>query len=743
MLGKIISHYEIIELLGHGGMGVVYKALDSRLQRAVAIKMLPSEFASDEIRKKRLMVEARAASALSHPNICTVYEIGEAEGNLFLVMEFLKGHTLSKEIAGRPVELHRALDIAIQIVQALEKAHQHNIIHRDIKPSNIYLTEDCLVKLLDFGLARVVKEMEPDMISKADTATRLTEPGNVAGTVNYMSPEQISGAGGDARSDIFSCGAVLYEMLTGKTPFRGATLFEIASSILRDQPTPVAHFNSNVSPAFERVIDKCIVKNRDLRYRSMADLLADLKLLREGPKLEQDAKPAIAVLYFENLSSNKSDEYFRDGMTEDVITELSKIRNLRVFPRSAILEYRDKPITAPKIAQQLNATHVLTGSVRRSGNRFRITTQLVAGSTGQSIWGERYDRQLQDILDIQDEIARMIASALRIALSPHEERAIAHKPTENTQAYDYYLRGRGYARRCTQPDLEFAIEMYEHAIALDPNFALANAGLANVCGMFYDWHGQDVRWIKRGEAAAKKALTLNPELPEALAALARILWSQHTDYNSVIRYALRAIEQKPETEGAYWTLGQAYFSTDQMEEAAAVAKQAIEATGDDYNVYIPYILALERLGRTYEAHVFKEQQILILKNQVEWVPEDVRARILLAVHHARGGEAEAAIAEVQKAVSLRPDDSAILYNAACVCGILGRKEEALNLLKKAGTAGLSKWDWVRLDPDLACLQHDPEFQSLVREGIDRIKKRAEPDTFSVEGLPDIRGERFH
>lgn len=723
MRGKTISHYEIIDTLGRGGMGVVYKAMDTRLRRPVAIKMLPTEFASDEIRKKRLIAEARAASALSHPNICTVYEIGEEEGNLFLVIEYLKGHTLAKEIAGRPVDLHRALEFAIQIVQALEKAHQHNVIHRDIKPSNIFLTEDGLVKLLDFGLARVVKELEPDMLTRASTAARLTAAGNIAGTVNYMSPEQISGADVDARSDIFSCGVVLYEMLTGKMPFQGTTLFEVASSILRDQPTPVTQLNPNTSPAFEGIIEKCIVKNRDQRYRSMAELLADLKKLRDGPKAVQDAKPAIAVLYFENLKGDKADEYFRDGMTEDVITELCKIKDLRVFPRSAILEYRDKAVTAPQIAVQLNATHVLTGSVRRSGNRFRITTQLVVGLTGQLIWGERYDRQIQDVFDTQDEIARMIASALRITLSPHEERAIAHKPTENTQAYDYYLRGRSFARRCTQPDLEFAIEMYEHAIALDPNFALASAGVANVCGMFYDWHGQDVRWIEKGETAAKKALTLHPELPEALAALARILWSQHIDYDSVIRYALRAIEQKPDTEGAYWTLGQAYVSTNRLEEAAGIAKRAIEATGDDYNVYIPYISALERLGRKEEAQPFREQQILILNQQVEWVPEDVRARILLAVYHAELGQGEQAVTEVQKAVGLRPNDSAILYNAACVFGIVGRKQEALELLKKAGAAGLSKWDWVREDPDLTCLYDDPEFQRLVAEGIERIKKR--------------------
>jgi len=721
MLGQTIAQYEIVEILGRGGMGVVYRALDTRLKRTVAIKMLPAELSWDERSKKRLFAEARAASSLNHPNICTVYEIGEVRDKLYLVMEYLAGHNLATEIARGPLHVNRTLQIALQVAHALERAHQHRVIHRDIKPSNIQIAEDGTVKILDFGLARVVTEIDPQSPTRSSTDGFLSEPGTVAGTAAYMSPEQIRGEPLDGRSDIFSFGVVMYEMLTGRAPFRGASVFDLTASILRDEPPPLTQLVPGVPSAMAEVVARCLVKDRDHRYPVVARLRTALETLRTGPKTAHDSAPAIAVLYFENLSG-ETDEYFRDGMTEDIITELCKIRDLRVFPRSAILEYRDKPVTAGIIARNLAATHVLTGSLRRSGDRLRITTQLVAGQSGQLLWGERYDRKLEDVFAIQDEIARTIAAALSITLSPHEEHAIAQKPTEDLQAYDCYLRGRSFTRRCTQPDLEYAVEMYEHAIALDSSFALAYAGLANVCGMFYDWHGQDASWMERGEMAAKRALDLHPELPEALAALARIVWSRHLDYDASIRYALRAIEQKPDTEGAYWTLGQAYVSTDRLAEAAALTANAIEAAGDDYNTYIPYIAALQRLGRIDEAKALRQRHVAILEQHVMWVPEDVRARVLLAVYLAEVGQYDQAVAAVRKAVSLRPHDSAILYNAACTFGLAGRPKDAMEMLERAAAAGLSKWDWVREDPDLACLHDDPEFRRLVREGLERINQ---------------------
>jgi len=304
---------------------------------------------------------------------------------------------------------------------------------------------------------------------------------------------------------------------------------------------------------------------------------------------------------------------------------------------------------------------------------------------------------------------------LRITMSPQEEHEIARKPTENPQAYDYYLRGRSYARRCTRPDLEFALQMYEHAIALDPNFAPAHAGLANVCGLFYDWHDRDQSWLEKGRAACERAVALEPGLAEALAARARICSAQHK-YDEAIRDARAAIQRKADCEGAYWALGRALFCTDRAEQAVALTDRALEVSGDDYNVYIPFFAAAEHLGQMELARRLRQQQIHAIERHLEWVPDDVRARILLAADHAFFQNEADAMRELQKAVALRPNDALILYNAACVYGILQNRSEAMAFLKRARTVGWSKWDWVARDPDLACLQDDPEFQQFIAEG---------------------------
>ncbi|MBI3447680.1 MAG: protein kinase [Acidobacteria bacterium] len=736
LIGKTVSHYNVTRELGRGGMGVVYEAEDTRLGRHVALKFLSQEMDQDAQSLERFQREARASSALNHPNICTVHAIEQHERRHFIVMELLEGQTLARMIGRQSFELGPLVEMGIQIADALESAHARGIVHRDIKPANIFVNSRNQVKVLDFGLAKIEGSARPNAApgtdSRMDTVGQvdeLTKRGVALGTVSYMSPEQARGQLTDARTDLFSLGTVLYQMASGKLSFQGETSAVIFDAILNRDPEPIGKSGASIPPEFGRILGKALEKDRNMRYQTATDLKTDLIRMRRdldsGRRqaaeigdsrggAERQAPKSIAVLYFENLSGIKEDEYFRDGITEDIITELSKIKGLNIFSRPTVLAYRDKQVTPAQIGQQLRAAYVLAGSLRRAGARLRINAQLVDTHTDFPLWSERYDREMKDVFEVQDEIARKIAEALRITLSPQEQEALAAKPTENLQAYDLFLRGKSYARRLTRQDLEFAAQMLENAVALDPTFALAYAALANVAAQHHYHYGRDPVWMERAQSASSRAVELSADLPEAQVAQAWVKYARG-QHDEAIAHARAAIDRKRDCEGAYYLLGRALFAAGRYQEVASIADAALDACGEDYNVYVPLLNALGALGKDEQVRNVRLRRITVLENHLKKIPEDARARIHLAVEYANTNRVEDSKREADLAVALRPNDATVLYNAACVFCLSKKKAEALEAIRKAWEAGFKDADWARRDPDLALLHGDPEFDKLYPE----------------------------
>jgi serine/threonine protein kinase/Tfp pilus assembly protein PilF len=736
LIGQFLSHYRVLRKLGSGGMGVVYEAQDSQLGRRVALKFLPPEMAQDTQLLERFQREARAASSLNHPNICTIHAIEQHERQHFIVMELLEGETLAQNLNRQPMTIDKLLALGIQIADALESAHAKGIVHRDIKPANIFLTVRGQVKILDFGLAKInASEMSMEQSATLVNA-ELTSPGSPVGTVSYMSPEQARGQLVDARTDLFSSGTVLYQLSTGTLPFQGDTSALTFDAILNRSPRPAGELNPQLPAEFVRILDKTLEKDRNLRCQTATELKTDLIRLkrdlessarRAKEKTDSDSgthKPtrkSVAVLYFENISGAKEDEYLRDGITEDVITELSKIRGLNIFSRPTVLAFRDKQVTPVQIGQQLGAAYVLTGTLRRAGNRLRISAQLVDTKTDFPLWSDRFDREMKDVFEVQDEMARRIAEALRVTLSPEELEALSIKPTENLQAYDLYLRGKRYARRQTRQDLEFALQMFENAVAIDPSFALAYAASANACAMFYWTFSRDQTWVERAREASGKAVALRWDLPEVQVSQAWVLYAASL-HDEAVRMLKKAIERKRDCEGAHYLLCRALFATGRYQEVVDIAEAAIEASGEDYNVYVPILNCLGALGKQEAARNMRHRKMAALENHLKQVPEDARARILLGSDYASLDRPDDALRELNLAVTLRANEASILYNAACLYCKLKKKAEALDTLRKSWEAGFKDAEWARRDPDLNLLHDDPEFDRLYPE------KRTSPAT---------------
>ncbi len=708
-------------------MGVVYEAEDTNLGRHVALKFLSPAMANDENLLQRFQREARAASSLNHPNICTIHGIEQHSSDHFIVMELLDGKSLADHIRSSPPDIDLVLKLGIQIADALESAHSKGIVHRDLKPANIFVTSRDQAKILDFGLAKI-DQQKASAASNVPTAIvdGLSTAGVAMGTVAYMSPEQARGEVTDARTDIFSFGTVLYQMATGTPPFQGDTSAVVFDAILNRAPAPVNEVNPALPAELERIIGQALEKDRDLRFQSATELKTALKRLKrdldsgrhsgetiaaihatQSPTKER----SIAVLYFENLSGMKEDEYLRDGITEDITTELSRISGLRTFFRANILPYRDKSVTAGQVGRELGASHVLAGSLRRIGNRLRINAQLIDAANEFPLWSERYDREMEDVFAVQDEIAQSIAEALRIKLSPQEQAALAAKPTENLHAYDLYLRGRNFARRVGRQDMQFALQMYENAVTLDPDFAVAHAAIANVCAQYYYYFERKQEWIDRVNSATQRAIAAGRDEPEIRCAEAWLDFAQGR-YGSAVDKIRSALNRDPDIDGGYHLLGRALFEAGRYQEVVDIMEDALAHAGENYNTTIPIHNALGALGKKDALNNYTCREIAIFEGQLKKTPEDARARVLLAGSFAEQGRYEDAKREIDLAMALRPDDTMILYNIACTLCTMKNPKDAMVALRKAWDAGYRNPIWTRQDPDLTILHGDPEFERL-------------------------------
>lgn len=711
MIGQTISHYRVGQKLGEGGMGAVYRAEDLILNREVALKFLPPNLAAAPDARTRLLKEAQTASRLNHPNIATIYELNLADEQPFISMELVSGRTLRDLLAHTPLSPAASLAIVRAVAEGLREAHSRGVFHHDIKPANVMVDSRSSVKILDFGLSELARPDRRPGEPEDEFVTRSSTQAVAGGTVEYMAPERIRGEPGDARSDIFSFGVLLYQCLTGRTPFCGETAVDILHAILRTPHAPLRHFLPEIDPAWDTLLDGCLAKTPAQRFSSMDEILQSLDRLAAPSR---QSEKSIAVLYFANLSGEKDDEYFRDGMTEDILTELTKIADLRLLPRSAVLPFRDKAVPAAEIGRQLSAAYVLDGSLRRAGNRLRINAQLAETRTGHSVWAERYDRQLEDVFAIQDEIAQNIAGTLRVVLTDKEKRAIEKVPTRDIQAYDYYLRGRRVFYELRRKSLEYARQMFARAIAIDPGYAAAYAGVADASSFLYMWFEATADNLREATNASRRAIELDPDSPEAHAArgLAESLNKNFADAEKEFTEAMRL---NPRYYDAVYFYARCCFSQGKKEEAAALFRKASELDPADFQSLNHLEMCLRELGRLEEAHAATLEGFARAERHVAVRPDDARALYLGAAGLLMLGDRVRCLDWAERALAVDPDESTTLYNIACIYALSGETGRALDVLEKTVRNGFGHKEWMENDPDFASLRSEPRFQELMKQ----------------------------
>ncbi len=707
MIGNTISHYKILEKLGEGGMGVVYKALDLKLDRPVAIKFLPPHLSTSQENKARFIQEARATAALNHPNILNVYEIDEQDGGMFFVMEYLEGRTLRSHISSLKsstgIPYTQAIEWATQIANGLQAAHQKNVVHRDIKPENIMVTNNGQLKIMDFGIA------------KLKSGSGLTKTGTSLGTLSYMSPEQAQGMPADHRSDIWALGVVLYEMLTTDLPFKAEHEAALLYLIVNDDPPLTSSMDKKIPRHVDPVVMKMLAKDLSHRFADMGEVLQALANVKSEIEAVGGATKTkgITVLPFGNMSPDKDSDYFCDGLTEELIVNLSKLKDIRVVPRSKAMQYKGTNKEIKIIGRELGTRYVLSGNVRKFQDNLRISVELVDIETDEQLWAETYKGKLADVFDIQEQVSEQIVDALMVRLTPMEKVVLAKRSTDNPEAFDLNLRARNFLSRLTKNDLNAAIQLFQRAIELDVRYAAAYAGLCEAYASLYFFFERQALWLDKAIEAGLKGLTYDPTLSEAYASLALAYFNQKST-DEAFKAGHRAIELDPNNQIAYWILGRIYHSTDRDREAVDLFKKAISLNPDFYSAYGDLQMMYERLGEKDKWNDTLQKSLQMYPRYLSKHPEDARAHMFYAVDFGKAGRPEDAKREAAKALELNPSDPLMLYNAACFYARIGEKQLATKTLKDAVTAGYENFEWAKRDSDLDSIRNEPEYIEVMK-----------------------------
>jgi serine/threonine protein kinase/tetratricopeptide (TPR) repeat protein len=679
--GSRLGSYEIVGSLGSGGMGEVYRATDTRLGRDVAIKVLPPALANDADGLARFEREARTVARLNHPNIVVLYSVEKDEDRPFITMELVEGQDLSHEVRPGGLALARVLEIAIPLADAVAAAHELGVVHRDLKPANVMVTREGRVKVLDFGLAKPAPiSFELDTAGNDTTISPLSQAGQVLGTVPYMAPEQIRGETVDARTDLFAFGILVFELLTGRRPFIGATQADIISSILRDAPPSLRDLRPDAPSDIARVITRCLEKQPDHRAQTAKDIRTELHAVRHalesGATAAHQEVPSVAVLPFLNRGRNEEDEHFADGITEDVIAQLCKVRTLKVIARTSVMSLKDSEESLRDIAARLEVAHVLEGSVRRSGDRVRISAQLIEAVSGRHVWAETYDRQLTDIFAIQTDVALHIAAALKAELSPTTRARMHREPTHDLQAYEQYLRGRHCFVRYTPEEMRRSIEHFEAAVKRDPGFALAYVAMASAYTELAGVGALSHNVARAGAlSAARSAMVADPELGEAHCALAFARLDFDFDWAGAEAGFKRALELSPNGADIHDLYGRLCSGLGRFDEALVWHKRAHEL--DPLTHRVDLATTLLRAGRYGEAERAAAQAITI-------DPHDARLFATLGWARFKQGRVDEGLAELQRAVAMSPGEDmwlAQLGEAYALAGMADQAHEVLHSLE--------------------------------------------------------------